>query len=122
MANEGLDDLYEKLASHISSEQHKRAIKAADESAQHGSRCIILASYNLSSLSTVLAVERKNEDIQREAITCKIVANIQLAQYDAALALIVKHASLLGNQLVFEKVGEICSCHVDMSCHTQFVC
>ena len=48
----------------------------------------------------VLALAPKDED----ALLCKIVANVQLAQYDAALSLIAKHGQILGDKVMFEKV------------------
>ena len=51
----------------------------------------------------VLALAPKDED----ALLCKIVANVQLAQYDAALSLIAKHGQTLGDKVMFEKVHTV---------------
>ena len=49
---------------------------------------------------SVLALEPGDTD----ALVSKIVANIQLTQYDAALALIGLHGAALGDSVAFLKV------------------
>ena len=49
---------------------------------------------------SVLALEPGDPD----ALVSKIVANIQLTQYDAALALIGLHGAALGDSVAFLKV------------------
>jgi len=83
----------------IESEQHKRAIKACDES-----KCCMLTSRQVLKVQqfslVVLALSPKDED----ALVSKIVAYVQLAQYEAALSFIAKHDQALGDKVLFEKV------------------
>lgn len=76
-SDSALGDLFESLSNHIASEEHKKAARKADE---------------------ILAIVPNDS----EALACKVVAAIRADNYDGAIALINRHASL-STAMSFEK-------------------
>ncbi|KXZ56772.1 hypothetical protein GPECTOR_1g696 [Gonium pectorale] len=72
-----LEAAFEKLNTHIKNQHHKKALKACDE---------------------ILALAPGDED----ALRCKVVAHMQLSEFQPALALLNK-PPLAGQELAFEK-------------------
>ncbi len=110
-----LEVLFEKLNQCIKNQQHKKALKACDESEtplhyQPSDPSVLVAAYATAwaallifpgcCCGAVLAISPGDED----ALRCKVAAYMQLSEFELALALIAK-PPLAGLPMGLEKVG-----------------